>query len=109
MEKSNINIDNIQEFFKEYGFDVGYGFFLGWVVGFAIKKFFKIFAFVLGIYAITLIWLQQNGFITIHWDVFNQWFQHGQQEVQNYIKGLFKAVPFSASFAAGFALGFKKG
>ena len=109
MENSNISVDNIQELLKNYGFDIGYGFFIGWVVGFTIKKFFKIFAFALGIYFITLIWLQQNGFITIHWDVFGQWIQHGQQEFQNYIKSLFKAVPFSASFAAGFALGFKKG
>jgi len=60
MEKFQ-NVD-IQQLLKDYGFDVGYGFFLGWVVGFAIKKFFKIFAFVLGVYIVTLIWLHHAGF-----------------------------------------------
>ena len=100
---------DIQQLLKDYGFDVGYGFFLGWVVGFSIKKFFKIFAFVLGVYVITLIWLQHAGFVTVNWDLFGQWIQHGQHEAQGWIKQLFKTVPFSASFAAGFAVGFKMG
>ena len=103
------NFEKVQEVLKEYGFDIGYGFFIGWVIGFTLKKFFKIFAFAFGVYLLTLFWLQHNGFITIHWDAFGQWIQHGQQEFQNYIKSLFNAVPFSAAFAVGFAVGFKMG
>jgi len=106
---SSAGFETIQEVLKNYGFDIGYGFFIGWVIGFTLKKFFKAFAFALGVYLLSLFWLQHNGFITIHWDVFGQWIQHGQEAFQNYVKGLFKAVPFSASFAVGFAVGFKMG
>ena len=101
--------EKIQEVLKEYGFDVGYGFFIGWVIGFTIKKFFKFFAFALGVYLLTLIWLEHNGFITIHWDLFGQWIQQGQQHFENWLKHLFNTLPFSASFAVGFAVGFKMG
>jgi uncharacterized membrane protein (Fun14 family) len=101
--------NTIQEVLKQYGFDVGYGFFVGWVIGFTVKKFFKFFAFAFGVYLLTLIWLDHTGIITIHWDYFGKIIEHGQQEFQNWIQNLFKAVPFSASFAIGFAVGFKMG
>ena len=101
--------ENIQEVLKEYGFDVGYGFFIGWVIGYTIKKFFKFFAFTLGIYILSLLWLQHNGFITIHWDIFGQWIQEAQNNFQNWLKSLFNTLPFSTSFAIGFAVGFKMG
>ncbi len=101
--------ENIQEVLKEYGFDIGYGFFIGWVVGYTIKKFFKFFAFAFGVYILSLIWLQHNGFITIHWDLLGQWIQEAQHNFQDWLKSLFNTLPFSASFAAGFAVGFKMG
>ncbi len=101
--------ENVQEVLKDYGFDIGYGFFIGWVIGFTIKKFFKFFAFALGVYILSLIWLEHNGFITIHWDIFGKWIESGQKEFQDWIKGLFNTLPFSASFAVGFAVGFKMG
>jgi len=109
MENTNQVGANIQELLKDYGFDIGYGAFIGWVIGFTLKKFFKIFAFVLGVYLLTLFWLQHAGFITIHWDVFQQWYQHGTQNFKHMVESLKNSVPFSASFAVGFAVGFKMG
>ena len=99
----------IQEVLKNYGFDIGYGFFVGFTVGFAVKKFFKVFVFVLGVYFLTLIWLQHTGVITVHWDIIGNWIKEGQHNFQNYLIGLSKSLPFSASFAVGFATGFKMG
>jgi len=100
---------NLQELLKEYGFDVGYGFFIGFTVGFAIKKFFKLFVFVLGVYFLTLIWLEHNGVISVNWEIIGGWIQSGQQSFENFVRSLGKSLPFSASFAVGFAVGFKTG
>ncbi len=99
----------IQELLKNYGFDVGYGFFIGFTVGYAVKKFLKLFLFVLGVYFITLIWLQHVGVVTIHWDLVQQLVQQGQSNAKHYLEALQKSVPFAASFGAGFAVGFKMG
>ncbi len=99
----------LQEVLKDYGFDIGYGFFIGLTVGYALKKFFKLTLFVLGVYFLTLIWLNHVGVITVNWDIIGQWIKEGQQNFQHYIVGLSKSLPFSVSFAVGFAAGFKMG
>jgi len=109
MENTSASFEKVQEVLKDYGFDIGYGFFIGWVIGFAIKKFFKMFAFTLGVYLLSLIWLEHNGFVTVHWDLLGKWVEQGQQNFQEWLKGLFNTLPFSASFAVGFAVGFKMG
>jgi uncharacterized membrane protein (Fun14 family) len=105
METTN----QIQEVLKDYGFDIGYGFFVGFTVGYAVKKFFKVLLFVLGVYFLTLVWLQHVGVITVHWDIIGNWIKEGQQNFQQYLISLSKSLPFSASFAVGFAAGFKMG
>ncbi len=109
MEQTTQAVNQIQEVLKQYGFDIGYGFFVGFTVGYAVKKFFKIFILVLGVYFLTLIWLAHTGAITIHWDLIGQWIEQGQSNFQHYLQGLAKSLPFSASFAVGFAAGFKIG
>jgi uncharacterized membrane protein (Fun14 family) len=99
----------LQEVLKEYGFDMGYGFLVGLTVGYALKKFFKLTLFVVGVFFLVIIGLQQAGIITVQWDAIGQWLTESQNNFQNFVQGLTKSLPFSASFAVGFAVGFRMG
>jgi uncharacterized membrane protein (Fun14 family) len=101
------NQENITQFIQNYGVDVGYGFIVGFIIGYSVKKLLQIFIIALGIYLISLIWLEHKGFIEIHWDVLGPAIKEGQNKFQAWVNQLFKAVPFTTAFAGGFAIGFK--
>jgi uncharacterized membrane protein (Fun14 family) len=50
---------------------VGFGGIVGFLIGFVIKKLFKILAIVAGIFFAVLMYLEQQGMMNINWDKLN--------------------------------------
>jgi uncharacterized membrane protein (Fun14 family) len=89
--------------------DLGYAGFAGFVVGFAVRKLINLFLMFVGLYLLSLLWLQSKGIIDINWGQFWVLFKSLFQGVDAFVKGALKTAAFSSAFAAGFFLGFKAG
>jgi len=89
--------------------DLGYAGFAGFVVGFAVKKLINLFLMFIGLYLLSLLWLQSKGIIDINWEQFWVLFKSLFHGVDAFVKGALKTVAFSSAFAGGFFLGFKAG
>ena len=89
--------------------DLGYAGFAGFVVGFAVKKLINLFLMFVGLYLLSLLWLQSKGIIDINWGQFWVLFKFLFHGVDAFVKGALKTVAFSSAFAGGFFLGFKAG
>lgn len=87
--------------------DLGFGGALGFLLGFTLKRVFKMFLLLAGLYVLSLIWLADKGVILVKW-----------QEVEGFASGLFTSfssfargivgtLPFGGGFALGFAIGIK--
>src|SRR5918912_2524792 len=50
---------------------VGFGGLVGFLIGFVIKKLFKILAIVAGVFFAVLMYLEQQGMVNINWDKIN--------------------------------------
>jgi uncharacterized membrane protein (Fun14 family) len=89
--------------------DLGYAGFAGFVVGFAVKKLINLLFMFIGLYLLSLLWLQSKGIIDINWKQFWVLFKSLFHGVDAFVKGALKTVAFSSAFAGGFFLGFKAG
>jgi len=89
--------------------DLGYAGFAGFVVGFAVKKLLNLFLMLMGLYLLSLFWLQSKGFIDINWAQLWVLVKSLFSGVDEFVRGVFKTVAFSFALAAGFFLGFKTG
>jgi uncharacterized membrane protein (Fun14 family) len=89
--------------------DLGYAGFAGFVVGFAVKKLINLFLMFIGLYLLSLLWLQSKGIIDINWEQFWVLFKSLFHGFDAFVKGALKTVAFSSAFAGGFFLGFKAG
>ena len=92
-----------QEVVKELGF----GGALGFLVGFTLKRVFKFFALILGIYILSLIWLADNGIITVEWNKLGEFASGFFSSFESFAKNAVRTVSFGGSFAMGFAIGMK--
>ncbi|CAB3289131.1 FUN14 family protein [Methanocaldococcus lauensis] len=92
--------------------DIGGGFIIGFVVGWAAKKAIKIVAFLIGIYILSLLYLAKIGVISINKDAFLALIGNFESSLivfGNKLVGLIHSLSFGTSFLIGFGLGFKKG
>tara|TARA_B100001013_G_C24251403_1_gene301173 strand:+ start:203 stop:520 length:318 start_codon:yes stop_codon:yes gene_type:complete len=91
---------------------IGIGGILGFVIGYAIKKILKFLLVLLGLFSALLIYLEFEGFVTIHYnkveEVFTNFIENYGTEVAlpSFIA---TNIPLAGSFALGFAFGIKKG
>jgi len=101
----NIDFNNLimVEVLKELGFGAGIGFLLG----FTIKRAFKVLIFFVGLYILSLIWLADNGLITVQWNEMNTFLSRTFESFASFAKTALKALSFLSSFAVGFAVGLK--
>ncbi len=103
---------------------IGIGGFLGFLMGYAIKKVLKIIIIVAGLLVGTLYYIQYNGLIALNWAKVQETVGSLMSNFNNlnfntpFIPGLgdqiFNAlshsgIPLTGGFAAGFAFGFSKG
>jgi len=89
--------------------DLGYAGFLGFVVGFAVKKLMNLFLMMVGLYLLSLLWLQSKGIISINLDQLFMLIKSIFSGLDAFVKGALKTVAFSSAFAGGFFIGFKTG
>src|ERR671933_3034952 len=57
--------------FSPFLTNVGFGGLVGFLIGFVIKKIFKILAIVAGVCFAVLMYLEQQGMVNINWDKIN--------------------------------------
>jgi len=103
---------------------IGIGGFLGFLMGYAIKKVLKIIIIVAGLLVGTLYYLQYNGLLALDWAKVQETVGSLMSNFNNlnfntpFIPGLgdqiFNAlshsgIPLTGGFAGGFAFGFSKG
>lgn len=89
--------------FKEFGA----GALIGFTLGFTLKRIFKLFVFLLGLYLISLIVLSNKGVVEIHWNNLESWVNYVFQGFNNFAKSITSPVSSLAGFAVGFAAGWK--
>ncbi|MCD6503747.1 MAG: hypothetical protein J7K58_05965 [Euryarchaeota archaeon] len=86
---------------------------IGFAVGYALKKVFKLALIVLGIFLLGIFYFEYVGIIEIHYDKLLSWAESIVNTVLGYSSAIYNnavaSIPTAAGFAAGFALGFKKG
>ena len=111
-ELSNLSIENISPTL----FSMGSGGLIGFLVGFAVKRVFKILAVIAGVFFGSLIYLQSQNLISVNWDrlqEMSQWtvttLAHSLTDVGQIstISGNL-GIPLTGGLAAGFAFGVMK-
>jgi uncharacterized membrane protein (Fun14 family) len=104
---------------------IGGGFFMGILIGYAIKKVVKIASIIVGLFCVGLAFLQYQKIININWNNLQQVSQYAAITVLNATKsipGLTNVsghptyltmsdfgIPLTGSMAVGFTLGFVRG
>jgi uncharacterized membrane protein (Fun14 family) len=109
---------------------VGFGGIVGFLIGFVIKKLFKILAIVAGIFFAALLYLEQQEIVNVNWDKLNIAYHGVLSTLTNTITNsstvsggvggspaaasLLPAItnlgiPLTSSTATGFAIGIMKG
>jgi len=104
---------------------MGGGFFVGIVIGYALKKVVKIVAIVVGLFFVGLAYLQYQQIINLNWNKLQQVSQNAAVTILNgtkHIPGLTNVsshttslaisdfgIPLTGSAAIGFTIGFMKG
>ncbi len=92
-----------QEVVKELGF----GGALGFLVGFTLKRVFKLIAFIIGIYILSLVWLADNGVISVNWGEMEKFATGFFSSFESFARSAVRTASFGGSFAIGFAVGMK--
>jgi uncharacterized membrane protein (Fun14 family) len=109
---------------------VGFGGLVGFLIGFVIKKLFKILAIVAGVFFAVLMYLEQQGMVNINWDKINAVYHGILSTVTNTITNSTSGgiggshtataasllptltnlgIPLTGSTALGFVIGIMKG
>ena len=108
---------------------VGGGGLVGFLIGFVIKKLFKILAIIAGVFFAVLIYLEQQGMVNMNWDKINVAYHGVLSTVTNTISNSTASggvggshaaasllptltnlgIPLTGSMATGFAIGIIKG
>ena len=93
-------------------FRLGFAFFVGFALGYALKTFMKIVLIVVGVLLFTMLGLEHMEWISVNWDEVRGgydsaagWAQAQFASFGDFVKG---AVPSTASAIAGLAVALKK-
>src|SRR5690606_8304539 len=91
-------------------FRLGFSFFVGFAVAFALRAFVRLTVFTMGFFFLALFGLQYAGFIEVNWTAIGDryestsaWFLAQFESVQELVTGY---LPAAGSAAAGLTLGF---
>ncbi len=93
-------------------YQLGIGGFLGFFVGYAVKKMTKILAVLIGIGALILIYLGYEGIISINYDKLTELVESlmgSAGQASTMLTPIVANLPFAGSFLAGLAVGVKLG
>ncbi|MDQ7038487.1 MAG: FUN14 domain-containing protein [Aquificota bacterium] len=85
----------------------GLGGAVGFLVGFTLKRAFRMFIVFLGIYLLSLLWLSDLGLIAVRWSEMDRFLGEVLTSISELAGWLVRTLPFTGSFLAGFLLGLK--
>jgi len=90
----------------------GFGLFMGFAIGFAIRAFLRLAAVIVGFYFLTLTVLAYLGWVEIHWEVIetqvNGLMGNLGAQFESFKAFLTGSIPSSGAAATGLAIGLKK-
>ncbi|AIF69748.1 hypothetical protein PAP_06765 [Palaeococcus pacificus DY20341] len=89
--------------------DMGVGGIVGFITGYALKKFIKLVLALMGAYIISLFWLQQKGVITINTDALFNLTEKTAGQALGLGDKILGILPGGGAFVVAFYLGFTKG
>ncbi len=94
-------------------FRLGFSFFVGFAIAYALRTFVKLSLVVVGLFALLLFGLEYGGFLEIHWGAIGDryeslagWASGQFESFKTFITG---ELPSAAAAVGGLALGFKRG
>ncbi len=94
-------------------FRLGFSFFVGFAIAFAVRSFLKVAVLIAGVILIVLFALQYFGAIDVNWALMESWFTNAggwvkaqASSVQEFVTGY---LPSGASALAGLTMGFRRG
>lgn len=90
----------------------GFSFLVAFCLGYVFRVFAKLSTAVLGLYLAGLFWMSYVGFVEVHWDAIQSWFdtavaglKEQSEGLQHFVAG---SLPTAGSAALGFFTGYKK-
>ncbi len=86
---------------------IGFGGAIGFLSGFTLKRVFKLLAFILGLYILSLAWLVDLGIVSVNWVALERFALGFFSSLDSFARTFLSTVTFSGSFALGFAMGMK--
>jgi uncharacterized membrane protein (Fun14 family) len=90
----------------------GFGLFMGFAIGFAIRAFLRLAIVIIGFYLLVLTMLAHVGWVEIHWNLLEHQFGHFLSSVggqfESFKTFLTGAIPASGLTVAGFAIGLRR-
>ena len=98
----NINLNGIVG-------DMGVGGVVGFITGYALKKFIKLLLALIGVYVLSLFWLQQKGVVTINTNALFNLTESTANQTLSLADKVMSILPGGGAFVVGFYLGFHKG
>jgi len=94
------------------GYQLGIGGVGGFIAGYALKKFMKIVAVIIGLFILALVYLGYKGIISINYDELGKAVSGGlglTGQAADWIAPIIAHLPFAGAFGLAFFLGFKMG
>lgn len=105
-------ITNAEDIWSPAIFRLGFSFFVGFAIAYAVRTFVKFSLIALGMFFLLLFGMQYAGFITVEWGMIQQRYE----ESQSWISAQFSSfkdfvtgeLPSAGLFATGFVVGFRR-
>lgn len=116
VERTGADTDDAEksplELYSPTIFRLGFGFFLGFAVAFALRAAFKVVLLVVGGVFLLLIGLQMAGLVSVNWEAFEgmynsstKWLAGQTESFTAFLRGY---IPTGGSAVAGFGIGMLK-
>jgi len=102
----------MSEIVTPIAYQLGIGAVGGFIVGYALKKIAKIFAVILGLFILALIYLAYSDILTINYRNLGDAVSNalgGAGQASGVLAPIIAHLPFAGSFGLGLFLGFKMG
>jgi len=94
-------------------FQLGGGGLIGFAVGYAVKKLFKLLLVAAGLGLFGLLYLSYKGYVTVDWEklglAVKGWSEKLLGGSSGWLEALTGNLPFAGAFLVGLALGLKSG
>ena len=102
----------MSEVLSPLGFQLGIGGIGGFIAGYALKKFMKIVAVIIGLFILALVYLGYRGIISINYGALGDSVSGAlglTGAAAEWIAPIIAHLPFAGTFGLAFFLGFKLG